>query len=69
MPVTIRNTMQVKSLDEKRVYLKNQVIMSQDYTLKFSIPSYEKEVLITYGSIRDTLDATPDIIYFNYLSQ
>jgi len=69
MPVTVRNTIQVKSTNEEKVYLKNQLFMNQNYTLKFTIPTYETEVLITYGSIRKTLDATTDVICFNYLSQ
>lgn len=69
VPVSIRNTLQVKSTDEEKVYLKNQLFMDQNYTLKFTIPSYETEVLITYGSIKKVLDASPDVIYFNYLLQ
>ena len=66
LPVNIRNTLQVKSTNEEKVYLKNQLFMNRNYTLKFTIPAYETEVLITYGSIRTTVDVTPDVIYFNY---
>ncbi len=69
IPISIRNTLQVRSTDEERVYLKSQLFMDQNYTLKFTIPSYETEVLITYGSIMKVVDATPEVIYFNYLSQ
>jgi len=69
VPVSIRNTLQVKSSDEESVYLKNQLFMDQDYTLKFTIPSYVTEVMITYGSIQKIVSTAPDVIYFNYLSQ
>lgn len=69
LPVIIRNTLQVKSTDEVKVYLKNQLFMDQNYTLKITVPAYEKELLITYGSIRKVVDATPDVIHFNYLSE
>ncbi len=69
IPANIKNTLQVKSTDEVKVFLKNQIFMNQDYSLKFTIPAYETEVLITYGSIRQTLDVTTDVIYFSYLSE
>jgi len=68
LPVHIRNTLQVKSTDEEKVYLKNQLFMDQDYTLHITIPSYENELLITYGSIRRIVDATPETIYFSFIS-
>jgi len=69
VPVSIRNTLWVKSTDEEKVYLKNPLFMDQNYTLKFTIPAYETEVMITYGSIWKIVDATPEVIHFNYLSQ
>jgi len=69
IPVSIRNTLMVKSPDEEKVYLKNQLFMNQNYTLMFTIPSYETEVLVTYGSIRKTLEVTTDIIHFNFIAQ
>jgi len=68
LPVHIRNTLQVKSTDEEKVYLKNQLFMDQDYTLHITIPSYENELLTTYGSIRRIVDATPETIYFSFIS-
>lgn len=68
LPVHIRNTLQVKSTDEEKVYLKNQLLMDQNYSLQLTIPAYETELLITYGSIRRTVDATSDIIHFDFLS-
>ena len=69
IPVNIRNTLQVKSINEERVYLKNQLFMNRDYTLKFTIPAYDTAVLITFGSIRTTVNVTPDVIYFSFHSQ
>lgn len=69
IPVSIRNTLQVKSPDELKVYLKNQLFMNEDYSLKFTIPAYESQVVITYGSIRKVIDVTSDILYFEYQSQ
>ncbi|MFH1295736.1 MAG: hypothetical protein ABIJ04_00475 [Bacteroidota bacterium] len=66
VPVSIRNTLQVKSTNEEKVYLRNQLFMNRNYTLKFTIPAYDTAVIITYGSIRKTVDATPEVIYFNY---
>ncbi|MFC2102087.1 hypothetical protein ACFLS7_03750 [Bacteroidota bacterium] len=66
LPVSISNTLQVKSTDEKKVYLKKQLFMNQDYSIKFTIPAYEAVVLVTYGSIRQVIDVAPDVIYFNY---
>lgn len=69
VPANIKNTLQVKSKDELKIFLKNQVFMNQDYSLKFTIPSYETQVVITYGSIRKVVDVTSDVVYFNYISQ
>ena len=69
LPATIRNTMKVMSVTEDKVYLKTQLLMNQNYTLNFTIPSYETEVVITYGSIRKVVDVTPEVIQFTYLSQ
>lgn len=68
VPVNVRNTLQVKSVNEEKVYLKKQLFMNQDYTLLFTVPTYATEVLITYGSIRDTVELSTDVVSFNYLS-
>ncbi|MBE0646155.1 MAG: hypothetical protein IH596_00055 [Bacteroidales bacterium] len=69
VPVNIRNTIMVKSSDEVKTYLKNQLFMNQDYTLNFTIPAYETAVVITFGSLNKVVDVTPDVIYFNYLRE
>lgn len=54
VPVTITNTMVVKSVDGKSIYFNDQVVMNADRSIRFAIPAHIRQVTVTYGTITKT---------------
>jgi len=69
IPVNVKNTFYIKSSDESQLYFKDYLQINQNYTLKFAIPSYETQLVITYGSIKKILEVNADILNFTYLPE
>ena len=63
----ISNTLYVKSSVGDTVYFKDLLIMSNNYTLKFSVPSTETKVILIYGSKTTTIDLLSNTITFDYI--
>jgi len=63
----IHNTLYVKSSVGDTVYFKDLLVMSNDYTLKFSVPSTETKVILVYGSKTTTIDLLSNTITFDYI--
>jgi hypothetical protein len=66
VPVTVKNTIFIKSADGKSVFYTDQLEMSKNYTIKFSIPSHLTQVVISYGTITKTSDISGSSLSFDY---
>jgi len=61
----ISNTLYVKS-SNGNVYYKDMLIMHNDYTLKFAVPTTETKVILVYGSKTVTIYLLSNTITYNY---
>lgn len=61
----ISNTLYVKS-SNGNVYYKDVLIMNNNYTLKFAVPTTENKVILIYGSKTATIDLLSNTITYNY---
>ena len=62
----IANTMYIKSSNGEIIYFKDYLIMNQNYTLRFAVPSYEKTLIIVYGSKNSNVDITSNELTYDY---
>ena len=62
----ITNVLLVKSSNGDTVYYKDILVMLNDYTLKFSVPTIETKVILIYGSKTATIDLLSNTITYNY---
>jgi hypothetical protein len=69
LPVTIKNTIYVRSQDGRITYYNDLLEMHKDYTINLSIPAYVNQLVISYGTISKTVDITGKTLNFNYSSQ
>jgi hypothetical protein len=67
-PNRIVNTLRVSSTDGKTIYISRLASMDQALTEKFIIPSTEKSLTVSFGSISKTFNTTATLIEFDYLS-
>jgi hypothetical protein len=67
VPVKIRNTFYVKSVDGKAIYFNDLLEMDQNYTLRVTIPAYVTQMVASYGTISKTLDINGNAINFDYI--
>ena len=65
----VSNTLYVKSSNGNLVYYKDMIIMHNDYTLKFAVPTTETKVILVYGSKTATIDLLSNTITFDYIIQ
>ena len=64
----ISNTLYVKS-SNGNVYYKDVLIMNNNYTLKFAVPTTETKIILIYGSKTATIDLLSNTITFDYIIQ
>lgn len=62
----VSNTLIVKSSNGDMVYYKEMLVMHNDYTLKFAVPTTETKVNLVYGSKTATIDLVSNTITYNY---
>jgi len=67
-PNRIVNTLRVSSTDGKTIYISRLASMDEALTEKFIIPSTEKSLTVSFGSIRKTFNTTATLIEFDYLN-
>ena len=67
VPVKVRNTFYVKSADGKAIYYNDLLEMDQNYTIQVSVPSYETQIVASYGTISKTLDISGSTVSFDYI--
>jgi hypothetical protein len=66
--IRIVNTLRVSSTDGKTIYLSRLASMDEALTEKLIIPSTEKSLTVSFGSISKTFNTTATFIEFDYLS-
>lgn len=65
----IKNTLYIKSSDEKTVYYSDMIKMNSDYVIKFAVPSTETKVVIIYGSRSQIVELLSNTITYDYIIQ
>lgn len=65
----IKNQLYVKSSDEKIVYYNDIINMNFDYTIIFSVPSTETNIIIEYGSKSQRINLLTNDIIYDYIVQ
>lgn len=68
-PVKIVNTLKVSSADGKTIYLSRLASMDEAITEKLNIPSSEKSVQVSFGSISKSFQTTVNRIEFDYFPE
>lgn len=63
---SIKNNLIVKSIDNKSVYFIDQLEINKDYTLKFTVPSFQNQIIIQYGTIIQKTDLIGNTVQFSY---
>ena len=66
---SISNVLYVKSSNGDTIYLKELLVMKNNYTLKFVVPTTETKVMIVYGSKTQNIDLLTNTITFDYIVQ
>lgn len=65
----VKNTLSVSSTSGGFVYYKDMLYMSNDYTLKFDVPSTETSITVCYGSKSTKIDLHSNEIIYDYITQ
>ncbi len=65
-PLTITNTLYIKSVDGKSVFYNNLHEMNKSYTLQVAVPAYLDKIVISYGTISKTMDIVGTTVNFDY---
>lgn len=66
-PLTIKNTLYIKSVDGKSIFYNNLHEMNKSYTLQVAVPAYLDKIVISFGTISKTKDIVGTTVNFDYI--
>jgi len=65
----ISNILYVKSSNGDTIYYNDLLVMINNYTIKFAVPTTETNVIVIYGSKTQMIDLLSNTITFDYILQ
>lgn len=65
---SIGNSLIIRSSKGETIF-RDYLMMDTDYSIKFTVPSTETEVLLVYGSISKSIALTSPTITFTYITE
>jgi hypothetical protein len=67
VPVVIKNNLTIKSEDGTVVYYTGPAEMSKNYTINFSVPSYVKKLVVSFGTKSKLIELSGTTLTFNHI--